>query len=215
MSEVRVERHVVTFLECADPFRGGLRRRWLSRPARGSRLGTFRRGRGRVAVRWRCRPPAKRRWAGHVRGGRKVGHGRAGEGVIGAGGVNVRVEDARVVVVVPAREEDGLVGRAGLRATDADLRAGRVELGAAEGHGEVQRDDLVSDEIVPCRYVRGESHRDRFAVHWSNLRVTTCSLGRDERGELYVLTSCWYQVVPSDFLPIWSILKNWAVEPLY
>ena len=116
MSDVRVaprERRVVTFLESADPVRGGLRRRRLSRPARGSRVGTFRRRRGRGAARWRCRP-AKRRLAGHVRGRREIGHGRAGEDVIGAGGVNVRVVDARVVVVIRAREEDGLVGRAGL-----------------------------------------------------------------------------------------------------
>ena len=56
MSDVRValrERRVVTFLEFTDPARGGLRRRRLSGPARGSRLGTFRRRRGRGAARWR------------------------------------------------------------------------------------------------------------------------------------------------------------------
>ena len=43
--------------------------------------------------------------------------------------------DARVVVIVCAWEEDGLVGRARLRAANADLRAGWIELGSAERYG--------------------------------------------------------------------------------
>ena len=35
-----------------------------------------------------------------------------------------------------------------------------------------------------------------------------------EKGEQYALTSCWYQVFPSDSSPIWSILNQLAVEPL-
>ena len=35
-----------------------------------------------------------------------------------------------------------------------------------------------------------------------------------EKGERYALMSCWYQVFPSDFLPIWSILNHLAVALL-
>jgi hypothetical protein len=55
------------------------------------------------------------------------------------------IEDARVVVVVCAWEENSLVGRARLRAADADLGAGWIELGSAERLGYVERNDLVPD----------------------------------------------------------------------
>lgn len=103
--------------------------------------------------------------ASHVRGGREVGHGRARENVKRAGGVYVRVVDARIVVIVRAWEGDGLVGGTSLRAANADLRAGGIELGAAKGHGKVERDDLVADKVFPWGYGCRECHRDRRAVH--------------------------------------------------
>ena len=45
-------------------------------------------------------------------------------------------------------EEDGLVGRGKQRATNADLRAGQIELGFAGNHDWVRRDDLVPDLAV-------------------------------------------------------------------
>ena len=69
------------------------------------------------------------------------------------------------MVIVRAGKGDGLVGRASLRATDADLRAGREELGAAEAHGELEADDLVPDEVISWGYVLGKRQRDGAAVH--------------------------------------------------
>ena len=152
----------VLLLESTDHIRRGrlcaplsTRRRWLGAIRRGRRRGPTRRGRA----------SAKVRLAGHVRGRREVGHGRAREDVRRAGGVHCRVVDARIVVIVRAWEGDGLVGGAGLRAADADLCAGGIELGTTKGHGEVERDDLVADEVLPWGYVCGECHRDRRAVH--------------------------------------------------
>ena len=96
---------------------------------------------------------------------------RAGKVVRRVGVVDVGVEDARVVVVVCAWEGDGLVGSAGLRAADADLRAGRVKLGAAEGDGEVERNDLVSDEVVASLDLCWEGHGYGTAVHWDGLHA--------------------------------------------
>jgi hypothetical protein len=59
-----------------------------------------------------------------------------------------------------------LIGRAGLRPTDADLRAGWIEFGAADGLGEVKRDYLVTDEIFAWGHLGRERHRDRLAVHY-------------------------------------------------
>jgi hypothetical protein len=39
--------------------------------------------------------------------------------------------------------------------------------------------------------------------------------GETEKEECYSLTSCCYQVVPSDFLSIWSILCQLAVDYPY
>ncbi len=155
----------VLLLESTDHIRRGQGRgRLCARSARRRWLGAIRRGRRGGPTR-RGRASAKVRLAGHVRGRREVGHRRAREDVKRAGGVHARVVDARIVVIVRAWEGDGLVGGAGLRAADADLRAGGIELRATKGHGEVERDDLVADEVLPWGYVCGECHRDRRAVH--------------------------------------------------
>jgi hypothetical protein len=87
----------------------------------------------------------------HVGGRGEVRDGRAGKGVRRAGVVDVGVIDARVGVAVGTREGDGLIGRARLRPANTDLRAGRVKLGAARGTAVLERNDLVSDEIVARR----------------------------------------------------------------
>lgn len=148
----------VAFLEPTHRIGRGLRRlstgSAAGAAARSRSRGGWRDGRGLAAVR------------GQRVGGRgEVRDWRAGKDVGRAGIVDVRVVDAWVVVAVCAREGDGLVGSAGLRAADADLRAGRVELGAAEGDGEVKRDDLVPDEVVARRDLRREGHGYGTAVH--------------------------------------------------
>ncbi len=103
---------------------------------------------------------------------------------LGSAGTNIGVEDAGVAVGVCAGEAHGRVGRAVAAAADAHLGAGRVELGAAHGHSELQRDDLrwaskyTRDELVralntylmPDEIVAGddgvrERHRIGLAVH--------------------------------------------------
>ena len=123
----RERRQRVALLEFADLVvrRGRRRRRWLRpRSARRCRLGATRRTRARTRARTRI--------ARHVRGRGQVRHGRAGKNVRRARRIHVRIVDARVVVIVCTGKGDGLVGRAGLRTADADLRAGWVELGAAD-----------------------------------------------------------------------------------
>ncbi len=98
-----------------------------------------------------------------------------------------------------------------MRASDLDLRAGRVELGATLVDGEMERDDFVSDEILACRDIGRESHGYETAVHYARALVP---VAEDEGQRFrYALTSCWYHT-PSGFLPIWSILNHLALEPL-
>ena len=73
--------------------------------------------------------------------------GGAGRYVRRARVVHVRVEDAWVVIIVCNGNGDGLIGRAGLRAAEADLRAGWVELGTAYCHGKVEGNNLLQDEV--------------------------------------------------------------------
>jgi len=101
----------------------------------------------------------------HVGGREEVRDGRAGEDVRRAGVEDTGVQDAWVGVAVSAGEGDSLVGSAGLRAPDVDLRAGRVKLGAAQGLGEVERDDLVPDEVLTRCDICWEGQIYRTAVH--------------------------------------------------
>ena len=140
----------------------------------------------------------------HVGGRGEIRDGRAGKDVSRAGVIDVRDEDARVAVAVCAREGDGLVGCAGLRTTDEDLRAGRIELGAALRLGEVERDDLVPDEVAARRDICREGQGCGSAVHWHGLDAFQYAVfGWEKVREIcYALISCWYQVLPSDFFPI-------------
>lgn len=111
---------------------GGARRRARPRPAGRS---------GRRALRREGRARARRRR--DTSGGRgEVRDRGAGEDVVVVRVEDVGVEDARVAVAVAAGEFDGVGGRAGATAADADLRARGVEFGAALGHGKVEGDDL-------------------------------------------------------------------------
>lgn len=80
----------------------------------------------------------------------------------------------------------------------------------------MKRNDLVADEVIPWGYLGRKRHRDRLTVHYRACASVSVLAEKKKKGEreLYVLTSCWYQVVPSDFFPISSILNHLAVEPL-
>lgn len=145
----------------------------------------------------------------HVRGRGEVGHGRTGEDIILVG-IHVRIVDARVVVVVPAREGDCLVGRAGLRSTDADLRARWIELGAAEGLGEVKRDDLVADEVVSWGYLGRKRHGDRLTVHYRACASVFVLAEKKKKGERTLRTDVL--LVPRGPVRLLSNLVNF--EPL-
>jgi hypothetical protein len=83
-----------------------------------------------------------------------------------AGVVDVGVIDTRVSVTVRAGERDSLVGSASLRAANTNLSAGRVELGTAGGHSELERNDLVSDKIVARFNLVRKSQGYGTAVRW-------------------------------------------------
>jgi len=56
-----------------------------------------------------------------------------------------------------------LVGRVCLGDTDADLRAGRIELGSARSHGWVRRNGLVPDYSRQSLELL-ERHTDKFCL---------------------------------------------------
>jgi hypothetical protein len=101
----------------------------------------------------------------HIRERSEVRHGRARKYVRRACAEDVRDQDAWVGIAVRARESYGLVRSAGLGTADHDLRAGRVELGATLGLGEVERDDLLSDEVAARRDICRERQSYGTAVH--------------------------------------------------
>ena len=53
-----------------------------------------------------------------------------------------------------------------MRATHTDLRAGRVKLGTAEGNGELERNELMSDEIVARFNLVRKGQGNGAAVRW-------------------------------------------------
>lgn len=114
------------------------------------------------------------------RRGRGVGSSTAGRALPGGGDANVRREsgtredialgphlirvelslDARRLGVVGAGERDQVAARgsAGLVATDVELGAGWVILGAVRGTGVVQRDDLMAKKVSARREVGRDRH---------------------------------------------------------
>ena len=165
-------------LELANPVKRGLRRRLPTRSIRSRWIGIFPRGRRRRVPRGPRRRRAVRcQLASHVRGRSQVRHGRTGENVGRSGRKYVWIEDARVGVIVCAWKVNSLVGGARLRAADADLGARWIELGSAEGLGQVERDDFVPDQVVPWSHLRRKRHRDGCAVHCVSSLIS-CVAGR-------------------------------------
>jgi hypothetical protein len=73
-------------------------------------------------------------------------------------------ENTRVRGLVGAGEVDGSWAGCAGSATDGDLVAGHVELGAAGGHCGVEGDDLSADEVVAISKVSGNGNIDTTAA---------------------------------------------------
>lgn len=95
-----------------------------------------------------------------------------------------------------------------MRPAHTQLGAGGVEFDAAKGHGDVESNDFLSDEVVAWSEGAWDSDGDGLAGLW---RKMMSEVREGEKGKRYVRTSAMCHC-PFGFFPSSAILNHLAVE---